>query len=56
MKKIFTKKCDECESHRIVYDEYKGELFCFDCGLILDETFALPTIQQLEAVIEAEDV
>lgn len=54
MKKIFTKKCPECQSHRIAYDEHKGELFCFDCGLILDETFALPTIQHLEELIEAK--
>lgn len=35
MHKIFNKKCDECESHRIAYDEQKGELFCYDCGLVL---------------------
>lgn len=44
MKKIFTKTCTECQSHKILYDEYKGELFCSHCGLILASNYELPKI------------
>jgi ribosomal protein S27E len=41
MKKIFTKTCTECQSHKILYDEYKGGLFCSQCGLILASNYEL---------------
>ena len=39
MKKIFNKTCTNCQSHKILFDEYKGELFCNDCGLILTNIY-----------------
>ncbi|MDD5098568.1 MAG: transcription initiation factor IIB [Candidatus Pacebacteria bacterium] len=33
----FIKKCPECGSINVVYDEQKGELVCQDCGLVIEE-------------------
>ena len=56
MRQIFTKECFECHSHNIFYDEHKGELFCFDCGLILDETFAFFSIEKhIQMINTSED-
>ena len=33
----FIKRCPECNSINIVYDEQKGELVCQDCGLVIEE-------------------
>ena len=35
MRKILYKCCTNCQSYKILFDEYKGELFCSECGLIL---------------------
>ena len=32
-----TKKCPECQSNSLFYDEQKGELICNDCGLVIEE-------------------
>lgn len=34
-------KCDECKTYSMVYDENKGESFCFKCGLIHQENYAV---------------
>ncbi len=31
------KKCPECGSKNLIYDEQKGELVCKDCGLIIED-------------------
>lgn len=33
----FIKKCPECGSINLVYDEQKGEITCKDCGLVIEE-------------------
>ena len=33
----YIKKCPECGSINLVYDEQKGEIICKDCGLIIEE-------------------
>jgi len=33
----FIKKCPECSSVNLVYDEEKGEVHCRDCGLVVEE-------------------
>ena len=30
-------KCDECGSRKIKFDEFRGERFCEECGLVLEE-------------------
>ena len=30
-------KCEECMSRNISYDEFRGETFCEDCGLVIEE-------------------
>ena len=31
------KECPECHSKNLVWDRERGELFCSDCGLVIDE-------------------
>ncbi len=33
----FIKRCPECNSINLVYDEQKGEVICNDCGLLVEE-------------------
>jgi len=33
----FIKKCPECSSVNLVYDEQRGEIICNDCGLVVEE-------------------
>lgn len=47
MRIIFNRRCAECKSDNIWYDELKGELFCHDCGLVLErqnELISIPDI------------
>ena len=39
MKEILNKTCTDCQSSNILFDEYKGELFCNHCGLILNNIY-----------------
>jgi len=31
------KKCPECGSKKLIYDEQKGEIICSECGLVIEE-------------------
>ena len=33
----YIKKCPECQSINLTYDEHKGEVICQDCGLVVEE-------------------
>ena len=33
----FVKKCPECGSTSLIYDEQRGEIICGDCGLVVEE-------------------
>lgn len=55
MKKIFNRKCQECKSHRILYDELKGEVYCLDCGLIQDEVFSVFSIMKYEMMMKLQE-
>ena len=37
MSTSFLKKCPECGSSNLIYDEQKGELICGKCGLVIEE-------------------
>jgi len=30
-------KCTECASRNLIIDDFRGELYCYDCGVVLDE-------------------
>lgn len=47
MRLIYYVECTECKSHNIWYDEKFGELFCQDCGLVLEERFQLISIPDI---------
>ncbi len=34
------RKCDECGSMNLYYDEHKGELICNDCGIVMQENIS----------------
>ena len=33
----YVKRCPECGSSNLVYDESRGEVICGDCGLLVEE-------------------
>jgi len=33
----FVKKCPECGSTKLIYDEQRGEIICSNCGLVIEE-------------------
>ena len=33
----FVKKCPDCESINLIYDDQRGEIICQDCGLVVEE-------------------
>ena len=37
MASSFVKKCPECGSVHLIYDEQKGEIVCVDCGLVVED-------------------
>ncbi|MEM4153121.1 MAG: transcription initiation factor IIB [Candidatus Pacearchaeota archaeon] len=37
MPTTFIKKCPECGSTELIYDEQKGEIICSKCGLVVEE-------------------
>ncbi|MGB9707925.1 MAG: transcription initiation factor IIB [Candidatus Pacearchaeota archaeon] len=37
MPSSFVKKCPECGSTNLIYDEQKGEIICGNCGLVIEE-------------------
>jgi len=34
---VYIKRCPECNSINLTYDEQKGEVICNDCGLVVEE-------------------
>lgn len=57
MKVIFNRRCDECHSDQVMLDEAKGEIFCLECGLILEDKysfFRLSEYLKMLNIIEAE--
>lgn len=34
---VYIKKCPECGSINLTYDEHHGEIICNDCGLVIEE-------------------
>ena len=57
MRNIYYIRCAECHSDNIWLDDKKGELFCMNCGLILEEKYAMisiPDIIDYMKIIEEE--
>lgn len=59
-KKVRLKVCPECYSHTFKYDEYHQELYCFNCGLILNappnRDFITPDLKTLTITITIHEV
>lgn len=58
MRHIYYICCGECHSNNIWEDDKKGELFCMDCGLVLEEKYAMisiPDIIDYLKIIEREE-
>ena len=43
-------KCDECGSINLAYDEFKGELICNDCGLVIEENITQEQTYEKRAI------
>ena len=33
----YVKRCPECGSVNLTYDDHKGEVICNDCGLLIED-------------------
>ena len=58
MRLIYYVQCTECTSNNIWYDDKMGELFCQDCGLVLEEKFkiiSIPDIIDYEKLLEKRE-
>ncbi|MFZ5955701.1 MAG: transcription initiation factor IIB [Nanoarchaeota archaeon] len=49
----YIKKCPECNSSNLVYDESRGEVICGNCGLLVEEKM-VDTTHELRAFNKAE--
>ncbi len=47
------KRCPECNSTNLIYDDAKGELICGDCGLLVEEAM-VDTSHELRAFDKSE--
>lgn len=50
----FIKRCPECSSINLTYDEQKGEVICNDCGLVVEEKM-VDTGQEMYGKSESGD-
>jgi len=48
------KKCPDCGSNSIYYDDQKGEVICNDCGLVLEEKI-VDTSQEMQGSFDGEE-
>ena len=45
------KRCPECNGTNLIYDEQKGEIFCNDCGTVIEEKM-VDSSQELQGAFE----
>ena len=45
------KRCPECNGTHLIYDEQRGEIFCNDCGTIIEEKM-IDSSQELQGAFE----
>ena len=50
----YIKKCPECESINLTFDEQRGEIICNDCGLVIEEKM-VDTGQDLRGQFDKSD-
>jgi transcription initiation factor TFIIB len=50
----FVKKCPDCGSTKLYYDDQKGEVICNDCGLVVEEKI-VDTSQEMQGSFEGEE-
>ena len=48
------KKCPECHETNLIYDEQRGEVFCNDCGTVIEEKM-VDSSQELQGAFEDEE-
>ena len=44
--KELNRTCNNCKTHNLIYDEYKGEIFCKHCGVIDTNIYELIKITE----------
>ena len=50
----FIKKCHDCGSSNVYYDDQRGEVICGDCGLVLEEKI-VDTTQEMQGSFDGEE-
>jgi len=50
----YIKKCTECGSSNLYYDDQKGEVICNDCGLVNEEKI-VDTTQEMQGSFDGEE-
>ena len=55
MRELYNKICGNCKSSRILFDEFKGEIFCLDCGLIFHEKYKIFSIVEYELKMKLQE-
>jgi transcription initiation factor TFIIB len=50
----YIKKCPDCGSSNVYYDDQKGEVICADCGLVLEEKI-VDTSQEMQGSFDGEE-
>lgn len=55
MQDIYYVICGECNHQGLIYDENKGELFCQNCGVILESRFEMASIPDILDFLHLEE-
>ena len=55
MRWIYYVNCTECKSDNIWYDDLRGELFCADCGLVLERKYEIVSIPDIIDYMKSQE-
>ncbi len=55
MRRVDGNKCPECGG-LLIYDEYRGELVCSRCGLVVDRVYDYGPLREREEVVERREL
>ena len=56
MRLIFHLNCTECHRKGLIYDEKMGELFCQDCGMVIEDRFQMTRISIILEQLHLEEM
>ena len=56
MRTLFNLRCNECNHEGLLYDESRGELFCQNCGLIIDDKYSIMSVPDILERLRLEEM